>query len=95
VSLSRPTPEEYRTHRAKLIEEMGGVCSDCGAKEKLEFGHKSGRTWTARKLNRMQRLRMYRKDWLLGILQLECHGCNFRKYLAEKAAQKQVEELTT
>jgi len=82
MSLHRPSASEYAEARAALVAEMGGKCVvehdgvPCGSTTMLEFDHTFPRDWHPRKKNRMQRLRLYRRDWLRGTCQLACHACN-------------------
>jgi len=77
----RYTAEDYRLARGRLIAEMGGKCVPCDERgiettDNLTFGHPNGRNWEPNRKNRMQRLRLYRRDWLAGECRLECAGCN-------------------
>lgn len=65
--------------REKLLTEMGGKCSHCNGTKELEFGHTKKRTWIPNKLNRLQRLKRYREDWMKGECQVECKTCNRSK----------------
>jgi 5-methylcytosine-specific restriction endonuclease McrA len=55
---------------------MGCVCVYCGKKRKLQFHHTSPRRWTANRVNRLHRMKLYRKDWENGELVLACPTCN-------------------
>ena len=87
MSAHRPSRQEYAAARASLIAEMGGKCVPHAERgetvtDNLTFGHTNGRDWEPREKNRMQRLRLYRRDWLAGTCQLECFGCNTSAMLA-------------
>lgn len=66
----------YAKARQKLIDELGGKCKRCGAKEKLEFHHTRPRTWAARNLSRWSRLAAYKRDIAAGVIDLLCKSCN-------------------
>jgi len=65
-----------REFRRSLIQVLGGRCILCGRSRRLEFHHPHGRDWTANRMNQMQRLRMYWRDYHLGNLELLCKKCN-------------------
>lgn len=68
----------YRQGRVDLIKRLGGCCIYCQSMNwgKLEFHHTSTRTWIASRLNRLQRLRMYRAEADAGVIVLACRSCN-------------------
>lgn len=68
--------KEYFARRRFLIRILGGRCEECGTKEFLQFHHTIPRTWTARKLDRLTRMKHYYKEASLGILELLCCDCN-------------------
>lgn len=65
-----------RNKRSMLIFLLGGVCKKCGSDEQLEFHHKYGRTWEARKCSRLRRMVLYFRDYDKGLLTILCHNCN-------------------
>lgn len=71
----------YRRRRTALIEKLGGACVDCGDDDhaKLEFDHKTVRTWVARKVSRWQRIANYWREAERGEIELRCSDCNKRK----------------
>lgn len=62
--------------RDRLRVAMGAKCVKCGATEELEFHHPHGRNWVARKKNQLARMKLYWRDFMLGLLELLCSGCN-------------------
>lgn len=67
---------QYRRLRRQLVLDMGGYCAYCTTRLGLEFHHTKPRTWIARKTSRLQRIRLYRRDWERGDLDLACGECN-------------------
>lgn len=75
---------EYSRHflarrRAKLIQDMGGVCAECGEdgeNDALGFDHPHGRDYTPSKLSSTARIARYERDWRAGNLRLLYQGCN-------------------
>jgi len=65
-----------RRLRDELIAEMGAACVKCGSWDQLEFNHTAARRWIANRVNRWQRMILYRRDWLAGELELLCKSCN-------------------
>jgi len=59
-----------------IRESLGGKCKKCGSKDELSFHHTKVRTWACRNQNLMQRMRLYYKDFLKGVLDLLCMDCN-------------------
>lgn len=69
----------YTLARLRLVAELGGKCVYCGDQDTLEFHHTNGgRTWTARKKSRWQRLALYRREVAASKVVLACRGCNAR-----------------
>lgn len=66
----------YRQRRRLLVKEMGGECTYCGKKRKLEFHHTAPRRWRNCGTNRLRRLALCREEWLAGECVLACHKCN-------------------
>jgi hypothetical protein len=62
--------------RERLRKVMGGKCVKCGSTEQLEFHHPRGRTWVARRKNQLQRMKLYWRDFMEGVLELLCSPCN-------------------
>ncbi len=75
--------DRYRRDRAALIAALGGQCvePECGETDptKLEFDHLEPRDWTANQVNRLQRLRIIRREIASGKIELRCRSCNARK----------------
>lgn len=76
---------EYRWHlvpeyvdclRTALIRDMGGCCTRCGSRTRLELHHPHGRDWKTRTVSRIQRISLYRRDWESGNLILLCKPCH-------------------
>jgi 5-methylcytosine-specific restriction endonuclease McrA len=68
-----------REARAALVEELGGVCAQCGATERLELDHIVGRDYAIDKLSSHCRIRRLRDEASRGLLQVLCRSCNARK----------------
>ena len=68
----------YRVERRRMLVHMGGKCVHCGCADldQLEPGHIQPRDWIPSRVNQMRRLRLYWRDWLVGIIQVECRACN-------------------
>ena len=66
----------YRRRRAALINRMGGVCSKCGSRFRLEFNHQVERDWQPREVSRGRRMDLYERDFERGELDLLCRICN-------------------
>jgi hypothetical protein len=87
---------EYRKAcdlRALMREALGGKCLKCGLEFSLSFHHPKGRDWEPRRMNLLQRMRHYYKDFLAGLIELWCVDCNQTDgsrraafYLAKKRA---------
>ena len=70
---------EYRKAcdlRDLMRRELGGKCKKCGFEFDLSFHHPNGRDWEPRKMNLLQRMRWYYKDFLAGLIELWCVDCN-------------------
>lgn len=65
-----------RARRKALVNTLGSECVECGERENLHFDHPNGRTWEPRRLNGLQRMRMYERDHAEGNLRLLCNKCN-------------------
>lgn len=78
--MGRVTAAEYHVKRRQILMLMGGRCVKCGCPDldQLEFGHVKPRTWIPNRMNRMQRLRRYWRDWKMGLVEVQCRGCNNR-----------------
>ena len=70
--------------RNLMREALGGKCKKCGLEFGLSFHHPNGRDWEPRKMNLLQRMRHYYKDFLAGLIELWCVDCN-QKDGAQKA----------
>lgn len=68
-----------RRERARLIQELGGRCASCGARERLEIDHIHGTTWRLASKSRWMRVILYRREARQGLLQVLCRHCNARK----------------
>lgn len=86
IRTKRPRPgtrwrrKYYETHKATLIELLGGKCVYCGATEKLTFDHVNGdRDWVPSQVHSTKRMRLYEQDFLEDKLQLLCVKCNSSK----------------
>ena len=63
-----------------LIEALGGVCVDCGTRNKLEPDHVVGCTWVQRNVTQESRLRRYAEEFRAGVpLVARCRSCNGRR----------------
>ena len=73
--------ELYRIERRRMLVAMGGRCVHCGETnlDVLEPGHTQPRMWIPSRMNRRARLKLYWRDWLAGIVQVECRKCNNRR----------------
>jgi hypothetical protein len=67
---------KYLADRAELVQQLGGKCAHCGTVHNLEFNHLEPRTWITRKVNRPQRMVLYRREAAEGKLNLLCGTCN-------------------
>lgn len=76
--------------RAKLIRELGGRCAECGVEVDLEFHHKNGRIWVARKTSRWRRIKRYEEEAYLGLIELLCADCN--KVVGKLTLMKEVND---
>lgn len=64
------------TRRAALVKVLGGACSACGSRSKLEFHHPAGRDWEPRKTSRWARIKRYEQEAASGLLAIKCRHCN-------------------
>jgi len=69
----------YRRGRKALIVAMGGKCSLCPRRSKLEFDHPHGRDWSPSRTSRWVRLARYKREWSAGLIRLLCRSCNASK----------------
>lgn len=65
--------------RVQLIEQLGGVCVDCGTTEHLEFDHRVPRRWICRRLDPSWRISKIKAEIQAGEIELRCADCNKRK----------------
>lgn len=67
--------------RDSIVKKLGGRCVEpgCGTTKNLEFDHKRPRTWVAKKLGQLQRLRVYEREADQDLLELRCKLHNQRK----------------
>lgn len=79
-SVSRHT-RYARKLRDWLIEQLGGVCVQCGSTDDLQFDHidPQTRTWSCHGTGFKLSMLRYRRDYLNGLLQLLCGACNKQK----------------
>lgn len=66
----------YKRSRKALVQELGGQCTCCGSRRKLEFHHLFGRDWDPAKTARWVRLARYRREAAAGLVELRCRHCN-------------------
>lgn len=69
---------KYTVQRTLLILLMGSKCGYCSERRpwRLEFHHTKRRTWNPAKTSRHQRIRLYMRDWSMGVCVLACGKCN-------------------
>lgn len=78
--------EWARKTTARLREEMGGKCVNCGAVEDLQFDCKQAMGHEHHRIEYSHRMSFYRRQLALGNLQLLCGKCN-----GSKAAREEVQ----
>ena len=61
-----------------LLDMLGGVCTECGSDEKLEFNHLYQHEHNLAKLSIDQRMMLYYRESKLGLIDLRCKRCNKR-----------------
>lgn len=76
-----------RKTRDRLMEELGGECTECGTTEKLEFDCIVAQGDKHHKMEFSWRMSFYRKQHAEGNLQILCQSCNATKGNLEKAAK--------
>ena len=74
--------------RQDLLELMGERCAFCGSTDDLTFDHLRARDWKLEKVGSVQRMRIFRKEFWAGKLQLLCRSCNSRKGHPPEAVQE-------
>lgn len=60
----------------KLILQLGGRCTRCGALSALSIHHTHGRTWDVAKVEWSARISIYRREAMVGLLEVLCIKCN-------------------
>ena len=69
--------EKYAELRAEIEKLIGPRCAACGSEGEWDVDHKGGgRTYSARRMNSIARLRRYLEDAKKGIVQRLCKSCN-------------------
>lgn len=81
--------------RARLFEELGNACAECGETMPLQIDHPYGRDWTPRALSSYQRWRRYEKEHEEGLIRLLCEDCNKRIRPRRRPVEAQVDTSTT
>lgn len=76
----RADNRRYACQRTLLILLMGSKCEYCQERRpwKLEFHHIKRSDWRPDKTSRHRRIKLYMRDWSLGICVLACGRCNKR-----------------
>jgi uncharacterized OB-fold protein len=75
------TPEQKRARYAQLRAEverlLGPRCAACGSGDEWAVDHEGGtRTYSARRMNSVARLRRYLEDARRGLVRRLCDSCN-------------------
>ena len=65
--------------RLQLVNQLGGMCVDCGSQSDLVVDHIYARTWSLRSVEQSRRVARYRREAVLGLLTVRCLVCNSRK----------------
>lgn len=68
-----------RKARKDLVDEMGGKCFDCPARDSLEFDCCPPKGAAHHFMPWPQRIRFYWACWMAGELELRCKTCHNRK----------------
>lgn len=69
------------------MERLGGRCTRCGKRFRLELDHIEGRDWDLERKSRWQRVRIYLREEREGKLQVLCRRCNAKKGKPGRAAR--------
>ena len=77
--MGKPQREWARQARADLVKKLGGKCSICGEKIKLEIDCIEPRGHEHHRMEWSQRISFYRRQDRDGNLQLLCRSCHERK----------------
>lgn len=68
---------EYARLRTKLERLLGPVCAECGDEGEWDVDHEGGsRTYSARRMNSVARLRKYLEDHEKGLVRRLCRAYN-------------------
>lgn len=79
-----------RAKVAKLEKQINAIvgdrCAECGGDVELEYDHPYGRNWIVERLSRPQRLKVYLREAVAGLLRRLCRSCNGRDGACRKRA---------
>lgn len=73
--------------RARLVQDLGGRCAECGSADDLEIDHKHGRDYDVAELGSAERVCRYRREARAGLLRVLCKPCNGRDGATRGAAR--------
>ena len=62
--------------KARLLEELGNECVECGSRDDLQIDHPYGRDWKPCRTNSYNRWLRYQREHLQGLIRLLCGDCN-------------------
>lgn len=79
--IQRTNRRRAEVQRTLLIIIMGAKCHYCPERRVwlLEFHHTKKPDWRPAKTSRHRRIKLYARDWGMGILKLACGTCNKKK----------------
>lgn len=75
--------------RRAIVQQLGGACSWCGSRRKLEFDCIRPRGHFHHRMEWSWRLSFYRRELAAGNLQLLCRRCHGEKTAVDTLATRQ------
>ena len=91
--MARRHKEWAQRARVRLIEKLGGKCSECQTEADLDFDCKEAKGDRHHRMDASARMCFYHKQHKEGNLQLLCrHKCHKKKTVADLKRQQEQED---